>query len=551
MRTHIWTILAILTTVLAASGLYLATTDVSQPVGIVVPHHDMVAPARAAYMAKVAQKWQPETIIIISTDHFNTNAESIVAADKVWTTQHGDLETNSSLLNRLKIPVDTNSFGGEHGITTLLNNTKEFFPESQIIAIKMNRSATFSEVESFVNTLYQECATCLFMASVDFSHSVTAEIADLHDTLTLRELERVNPVTLYKNAETDSPETLAALALWADKHQAHRFSLFTHTNSGFIAKRSVGEITSHIIGGYYKGKKSTTEANTLTLLVAGDTMFARGVTTGSLDPFAKLGDRFFWGTDIALLNLEGVFFEETSKAGWYELPPVFRFDPKYVQSLAKQRITHVALDNNHSFDGGDAGIAFTMKTLRGQGITPVGQPEQADGVALYEQGETKLAIIAEGTHATTKDLAPLIMQYTNEGRRVVIYAHWGLEYQNVHSAAQEEQAKHWIDAGADLIIGSHPHVFQDVGVYKGVPIIYSLGNFLFDQKQSVETQIGAVLGARFDLEGIVLFLTPIKSYLTPEVLPEAQSSLLVKQWTEPWLVYQTSRSHFYFPSTVN
>ena len=64
MRTHIWTILAILTTVLAASGLYLATTDVSQPVGIVVPHHDMVAPARAAYMAKVAQKWQPETIII-------------------------------------------------------------------------------------------------------------------------------------------------------------------------------------------------------------------------------------------------------------------------------------------------------------------------------------------------------------------------------------------------------------------------------------------------------------------------------------------------------
>lgn len=64
---------------------------------------------------------------------------------------------------------------------------------------------------------------------------------------------------------------------------------------------------------------------------------------------------------------------------------------------------------------------------------------------------------------------------------VIVTPHRGIEYQTKHHPIQETLAKYWIDCGADAIIGTHPHVVQDIDFYKKKPIIYSLGNFLFDQ----------------------------------------------------------------------
>ena len=71
--------------------------------------------------------------------------------------------------------------------------------------------------------------------------------------------------------------------------------------------------------------------------------------------------------------------------------------------------------------------------------------------------------------------------------------HWGEEYKKIHNAYQEKLAHAVIDAGADLIIGHHPHVSEDVEQYKGKYIVYSLGNFVFDQNFSEDTRNGLVV----------------------------------------------------------
>jgi poly-gamma-glutamate synthesis protein (capsule biosynthesis protein) len=76
---------------------------------------------------------------------------------------------------------------------------------------------------------------------------------------------------------------------------------------------------------------------------------------------------------------------------------------------------------------------------------------------------------------------------------VVAYVHWGNEYELTHSSAQREFAQSLATAGVDLLIGHHSHVVQDIAVVEGMPVLYSLGNFIFDQYFSAEVQTGLVV----------------------------------------------------------
>ena len=73
---------------------------------------------------------------------------------------------------------------------------------------------------------------------------------------------------------------------------------------------------------------------------------------------------------------------------------------------------------------------------------------------------------------------------------VVVSFHWGEEYKTVHNQHQETIARAALDAGADMIAGHHPHVRQDMATYDGKTVVYSLGNFIFDQSFSKETMTG-------------------------------------------------------------
>ena len=535
-------------------SLFLSSeTPVPKPVGIVVPHHDMVASARSAYMKVVGQAVQPKTIVLLSPDHFHSSKIPLTASTKVWETSEGTLAPNLELIKELGLRVNEADFNREHGVTTILRDIKTFFPDSLLVPIIVHTKASYSDMESLVGKLYATCPDCLLISSVDYSHTVQADLAYLHDVYTTRELYQGDAEEIYEGAEVDSPASLAALALWARLHNAPKFDLFSHTNSGYITGRQVGEMTTHIIGGYSQGEQITIHDDTLTLLFGGDTMFARGVaTTHQAMPqdalTGSLGERFFWGVDAAIVNLEGVFSSKSDyQAGWYEaFPPELRFRPRFIEALTEARITAVSLANNHRFDGGEEDYEYTKKLLKKNSITPLANRSGNDpDVLTLTQGKTKVAVMTITLLGAAEDLAPSIRRYQEDGYFVIVYAHFGREEESTASPDQEAQAKRFIDAGASLIIGSHPHVVQPVSIYKGVPIVYSLGNLLFDQTESKEVQVGAVLGVKIDATGQELFLVPVSSYLRPEALTKKYP-----EWTSDWLPFKNGQegNRYFFPN---
>jgi AmmeMemoRadiSam system protein B len=509
------------------------------PVGVVIPHHDMVASARSAYLEQVSPHLSPETIVLLSPDHFGTNLAPLVASTKVWETSVGTLAPDLELIETLKLPKDIAHFSGEHGVTTVLRDIRTYFPESQILPIMVDSRITYEEITRFVTDLYSTCPECLLVASVDFSHTSHSEVADLHDLFTERELQQRDAEALYSGAEVDSGASLAALALWAELHGAERFLTFSHTNSGYITGRAVGEMTTHIIGGYEYGEAVTTHDDTVTLQFGGDVMFARGVAEvhrarPALALSGSLGERFFWGVDAAIVNFEGVFSRDREYFdGWNEYPPQLRFAPIFVKALEQARISAVSMANNHRFDGGEGEYNETIQLLKKNGITPLtNRSGDNPEVQIITQGDTQVVILTIATHGETKDLAPVIQKYADQEYVVVVYAHWGNEYDLTPTSDQEAMARRWIDAGAKLVVGTHPHVVQPVAVYNGVPIVYSLGNLLFDQTEPDTTQTGAVLGASVTSEGIKVFLVPVGTYLRPQAIEYDTTS-----WTAAWLPY--------------
>lgn len=523
----------------------------SAPVGIVVPHHDMVASARRAYLAQVSREVQPETIVLLSPDHFGTNKYPLVASARLWQTSLGEIKSNSELIESLGLPVDAADFLGEHGVTGLLRDFEQYFPDVRIVPVMLSQQASYAAVSQFVTTLYENCPHCLVVASVDFSHSSEVHVADVHDRLALRELYRGSAEDLYTKAEVDSPQSLAALALWANYHKAPRFELFSHTNSGQLSKQTVGEMTTHIIGGYMPGQVVPTYKNSAFLMFGGDVMFARAVDGAySTKPeevlIDGLGNRFFWGVDQAVINLEGVFSASPEYAErWDDLPPRLRFHSNYVEALTAARIDTVSLANNHSDDGGEADLLFTKNLLERREMKVLAPSVETDPTAhLMTIGNTKVALLGVATHGAMTDLTPVITRYSKDGYRVVIVVHWGDEYMDEPSVEQQAMAKRWIDAGAALIVGTHPHVIQKVAAYNGVPIVYSLGNLLFDQGDSPTTRTGLVIAAEIDTEGVRLSAIPVESYLRPRPVSYDLSALFTD-----WEEYQEDDQNqvFYFP----
>jgi poly-gamma-glutamate synthesis protein (capsule biosynthesis protein) len=105
----------------------------------------------------------------------------------------------------------------------------------------------------------------------------------------------------------------------------------------------------------------------------------------------------------------------------------------------------------------------------------------------------------------------LIKRAKQEADLVIVNIHWGTEYQHEFGDSQKQIGHEFIDSGADLIIGHHPHVVEGMEIYKGKAIFYSLGNFIFDQYFSSDTQEGLALGAQFDAKGWHFYLFPLLS----------------------------------------
>ncbi len=256
-----------------------------------------------------------------------------------------------------------------------------------------------------------------------------------------------------------------------------------------------------------------------TLLAVGDVMLGRGVLAEP-DPFADVTG-WLQTADLVLGNFEGVIADLESS-----LPPPgydLRMPPTAAAQLRTAGFDVMGLANNHSLDLGPAGLEQTAAHLTAAGLAVIGAgPDQETVVqpTIHTINEVRLALIAfnaipnpvaqdaiwpPGWTRADWDTATAVAAVTTaraQADAVIVSIHWGYEYQLQVDPAQRRLARALFDAGADLIIGHHPHVVQETAVHNGRFVAYSLGNLVFDQGQG-DTGQGLALRAVFDGEGLL------------------------------------------------
>lgn len=245
---------------------------------------------------------------------------------------------------------------------------------------------------------------------------------------------------------------------------------------------------------------------------------AKGLTT----IFDNFGTRPFRGSDLSLLNLEGPI-SKTPISGTRAISLMsFNFSPLVPSVLKYININAVSLANNHTNNAGQSGFDNTKKVLTESGIKSFGlSAGVSDDSIIQVDGPIPLSIIGVDALSSfdEKAMETMISAEKKAGRFVLIFPHWGTEYAASHSSGQENLAKSWTTAGADMIVGSHPHVTEDFAMVNNKPVIYSLGNFVFDQFFSPETQRGLVLAGLVEKNKIVLsFLPTQEKTVRPEFL---------------------------------
>lgn len=266
---------------------------------------------------------------------------------------------------------------------------------------------------------------------------------------------------------------------------------------------------------------------TLDLVFVGDVVLGEYVGDGHRsfagplapgDPFADVAELL--KADLVVGNLESPVMHEIPKESPLRYGHRFGASAPAVAGLAAGGFDVMSVANNHANDLGRDGLEETPEVLRAAGITPVGEAT-LDGSPLRvvtlehrgwrigfisattwlnhapEPGDPKVPVVA--VSRLKRALVPLVEQARPDHDLVIVLLHWGRERREKPEPAQVHAAHAFIDAGADLVIGHHPHVLQGIERYGNGLIAYSLGNFLFPAREEAFRD-SAVLSVRVSEE---------------------------------------------------
>ena len=291
----------------------------------------------------------------------------------------------------------------------------------------------------------------------------------------------------------------------------------------------------------------------VSIAVTGDVMFARnmpGVLSLDSSPFTGVSN-VTSNVDLLLINFENAA-TYSSDAVKGDVP--LKCDPSYVPLAKGNNNTVAALANNHACDYGITGMEDTIEYLKEAGITPIGAGENENeahapaNIMIKGRNITILNYMDSDNFAEYGyDVMPyangsspgysaydseVAQKQINESRAngsdfVIVLMHYGNEYSRSPNERQVNISHELIDYGADVVIGSHPHVTQGIEMYNGKPIFYSLGNFIFDQARE-DTHIAYFV--KFDLVNdtciCTIYPVYISGYLPQFMDPSSGKALL-------------------------
>jgi poly-gamma-glutamate capsule biosynthesis protein CapA/YwtB (metallophosphatase superfamily) len=262
---------------------------------------------------------------------------------------------------------------------------------------------------------------------------------------------------------------------------------------------------------------------TMTVLAVGDLMVHRGqlsVARAGISynfaPSLRPVEPVISAADIAVGNLE-----TTLRGSGFSGYPAFRSPRSFARALQDAGFDVLTTANNHTLDGGAYGVRYTSDYLDSLGIAHTGSNRA--GPAIVEHDGVKIAFLAY-TYATNGIHSPFsgavnriklaTMKHAIAAARaqadlVVVCPHWGTEYSRGIEKSTRAKARALIDAGADIILGSHPHVVRPIEKYKGHYIVYSMGNFLSGMSKPY-TDLGIMVDATVTRAGGVTSVASLR-----------------------------------------
>ena len=298
-----------------------------------------------------------------------------------------------------------------------------------------------------------------------------------------------------KNDKTEIPDAVLSSA------QSQEISVIPFPGKEPITSQTVEDV------------QETMEDAVMTMAFAGDVMFDDSYSI--MNYYRSVGGEitkcfdetlldYMKQADLFMVNNECTFTNRGTPTEGKTY--TFRSDPQNAKILQDMGVDLVSLANNHAYDYGEISILDTMDTLTGSGIEYVGAGttlDEAKTPFYYEIEGTKVAIVAAtqiermpnpDTKGATQNspgvfrcfepelLCEVIKTAKENSDFVIVYVHWGAENTTEIDWAQRDQAILFEEAGADLIVGDHPHCLQGITYINDTPVIYSLGNFWFNSK---------------------------------------------------------------------
>lgn len=266
---------------------------------------------------------------------------------------------------------------------------------------------------------------------------------------------------------------------------------------------------------------SAPRVDSASIVFVGDVMLDRNVATrirkAGTDayPFAKIdGDPRFAGADLRVMNLEGPVTVRRAAPDKGQVD--FLFDPRFVPVLKAAGFDAVSQANNHTLDQGRAGADDSRRRLLAGGLLAFGDETRDDdavAVATTTVRGRRIAFVGFNEASDRMDEAAAssaLALARASADTVIAVMHWGTEYQN-RPARDVIRRAHWlIDNGADVVVGGHPHWEQGISVYNGKPILWSLGNFVFDQDWSAKTKKGLAVRLTVSDQEYAIELNPVQ-----------------------------------------
>ncbi len=551
----------------AVASAVVYEEDVHNLKGGIVPHHLLACDMMASFW-KTVSRGEYELVVIIGPDHNRIGKSEITTITSAFSTIYGDVEVDKTIADHLILEnlalEDPVAMKTDHAVSSHIPFVKYFMPETSVLPILIHGNCGTEKIAALTERILDATKNkkTLFVASIDFSHYLSLEEANKMDEYTERAFLNFDYYTILKmtNDHLDSrPSALFHLRIMSESN-AGAMTKWEHSNSDIVTKSSTGHTTSYFVFGFFEKSnpmKSLVESDKYHIIAVGDIMLGRGVYDelksqglSFSHPFMEVSDILNQG-DILFGNLEHPITDcKDSLDGRYKY--ILRCEPDAVSGLRYAGFNLLSLANNHIMDFYESGLSDTMRILNENDIVYAGAgPNLAEarkaaiieingirtGLLAYTdmaetvyRGNPPICFAADDTKAGVAPLIPAFVEEDIKNIRdkvdlLILSLHWGVEDSFDVTAEQTQLAHQFCDAGADLILGHHPHRVQGFEIYNGKPIIYSLGNFLFDQP-SPESRETFILNITYENNTLFrLKAIPVRAVNNFLILPQKGSEV--------------------------